>query len=269
MNWKDHQEAFDQNQKLWDKRTAIHLQSKFYDNETFLQTKDSLRQIESNQLSDLKGKRVLHLQCHFGQDSISLAERGASVVGIDLSPASITAARELNDACGSSAEFHCSNVYDIRELDLGLFDIVFTSYGTICWLPDLHLWAKLIQEHLKPTGSFYMVDFHPILYMIEWADREWKYPYFGREQPFEDNDEYSYTENKKSVNIKSYFWQHPISEILSALLSADLKIRRFQEYDYSPYDCFPLLTTTGHNEYKYLELGINIPHLYEIEAVMC
>ena len=267
MNWNSHKAVFEANEKLWDRRTAVHLKSEFYDNESFLVHKNSLMPMDQEGLGDLKGRKVLHLQCHFGQDTISMEQLGASTVGIDLSTKAIDAAKDLALKCKSKASFHCANVYDIDKLNLGKFDTVYTSYGTICWLPDLDLWAKLISQHLTKGGQFYMVDFHPVLHMIEWEDEEWKFPYFSHKDPFEDLEESSYTENKEKISMPSYFWQHPISEILQALINNGLNIKKFQEYDWSPYNCFPKMKKLGEKKYQYLHTKHPVPHLFEIQCV--
>ncbi len=267
MSWKDHDQAFEANRRLWDRRTSVHLKSEFYDNENFVKHQNSLMPIELASLPSLKGKRVLHLQCHFGQDSISLSRLGAEVVGVDLSPAGIEAAVELNQRCGTDVKFVCCNVYDIASQDLGNFDLVFTSYGTICWLPDLVEWARLIKLHLKAGGMFHIVDFHPILYMIEWQDKEWKYPYFSHDIPYEDLDETSYTENKEKIALPSYFWQHPTSEVITSLLGEGMQLTKFAEYDWAPYNCFPLMEKLGEKRYQYVYPHQPVPHTFEIQCV--
>ncbi|MFK7807768.1 MAG: class I SAM-dependent methyltransferase, partial [Saprospiraceae bacterium] len=141
---------FDSNEKLWDQKTPIHLKAEFYDMKGFLAGNTSLRKPELDDLPEdfIKGKSMLHLQCHFGQDSLSFARMGAKVTGIDLSGEAINSAKKLNDQLGLDAQFVKSNVYDLKE-NLGdqQFDIIFTSYGSITWLPDLQKWAALIESY--------------------------------------------------------------------------------------------------------------------------
>ena len=157
----------DINRRSWNDRTEIHIKSDFYDVDGFLKGKNSLKNIELNILGDLSNTSVLHLQCHFGQDSISLSRLGAEVVGVDLSDVAIAKARELAKQAHSTASFICSDVYDLPNHLDRQFDIVFTSYGTIGWLPDLDRWAKVISKFLKPGGRFIFVEFHPVVWMYD------------------------------------------------------------------------------------------------------
>ena len=129
--------------------------------ESFKKGKSSLNFIELDGLGDVSGKTLLHLQCHFGMDSLSWSRLGAKVTGIDLSNTAIEKARELNTELGLDAEFICSNVYDLKEMLDKKYDIVFTSYGTIGWLPDLGKWGDIISHFLNPGGIFYIADVHP------------------------------------------------------------------------------------------------------------
>ena len=138
------QDYFDTNKKLWDAKTAIHKDSDFYFLEKFKQGKTSLNKFELDALGDVSGKTMLHLQCHFGQDSLSWARMGAKVTGADISPKAIQLAKELNTELGLDAQFVESNIVELDQNLKGKFDLVFTSYGTITWLPDLDKWAKIV-----------------------------------------------------------------------------------------------------------------------------
>src|SRR5205085_6854071 len=138
------QQYFDANKKLWNQRTVVHKDASFYDLASFLQGKSSLNGIELRELGTVKGKKILHLQCHFGMDSLSLARMGADVTGMDLSDTAIEEARKLNQQVSLDAKFICCNVYDLRDHLDEQFDIVFTSYGVVGWLPDLDKWAEII-----------------------------------------------------------------------------------------------------------------------------
>ena len=142
------------NKALWNNKTDVHIESEFYDNETFINGRNSLNSIELELLGDIKGKSVLHLQCHFGQDTISLNRLGANVTGIDLSDKAIERAKELTIKTNSDAKFICCDIYDLPNHLDEQFDIVFTSYGVIGWLPDLDKWAKIISHFLKQDGKF-------------------------------------------------------------------------------------------------------------------
>ncbi len=146
---------FEANLKLWNELVDVHVKSKFYGLDDFKAGKSSLLPTEVEELGDVNGKTLLHLQCHFGMDSLSWARKGAIVTGIDFSDNAILKARELSKEIGVPATFIQSNIYDIPEIIKGKFDIVFTSYGTIYWLDDLMGWAKVIHHCLKSGGMFY------------------------------------------------------------------------------------------------------------------
>ena len=155
------------NRQLWNNRVDIHLSSVFYRMEEFMAGASSLNEIELALLGDIRGKTILHLQCHFGQDTLSLSRMGASVTGVDFSDKAIAKAKELAAELGTDTEFVCCNIYDLPSHLDKKFDIVYTSYGTIGWLPDLEAWAKVIAHFLKPTGRFIFVEFHPVVWMFD------------------------------------------------------------------------------------------------------
>ena len=167
------------NRALWDQKTEHHFNSEFYDVEGFLQGRSSLNDIELELLGSVSGKTVLHLQCHFGQDTLSLARLGAHVTGVDLSGAAIAKARELNDTLGLGAQFICCDLYELPGILDNQFDIVFTSYGTIGWLPDINRWAQVVAKYLKPGGQFVFVDFHPVVWMFSNDFSRVQYAYFN------------------------------------------------------------------------------------------
>ena len=155
------------NKESWNRRTESHYDSDFYDNKNFIKGKNSLNDIELDILGDVSGKSILHLQCHFGQDTISFTRMGAKATGVDLSDKAIEKAKELAEITGSDADFVCSDIYELPNVLEGKFDIVFTSYGTIGWLPNLDKWAKVIKHFIKPGGQFLIADFHPTLWMFD------------------------------------------------------------------------------------------------------
>jgi SAM-dependent methyltransferase len=162
MDMKDY---IQKNKVAWDEKTIHHYGSEFYDVPGFLQGKNSLNEIELSLLGNVAGKSILHLQCHFGQDTISLGRMGAKVTGTDLSENAIAKARELSTLANIPATFICCNIYDLPKYLTGQFDIVFSSYGTIMWLPDLEKWAGLIAQYLKPGGQFIFAEFHPVIWI--------------------------------------------------------------------------------------------------------
>src|SRR5205085_9859662 len=162
-------------------RTTVHKDSSFYNLAGFKNGETVLTPIELNELTDVKGKSMLHLQCHFGMDSLDWEKRGAEVTGVDLSDAAINEAVALNNELKLNAKFICSNVYDLKDHLDEKFDIVFTSYGTIGWLPDLDQWSGIVSHYLKPGGTFYIAEFHPVLWMFDDDFTYIKYYYINRE----------------------------------------------------------------------------------------
>ena len=257
---------FEANRKSWNNRTAAHLESVFYDVAGWKTIKNSLKPIELSALGDVRGKSILHLQCHFGQDTLSLAHLGAEVTGVDLSDAAIENARKLADEMCIPAEFVCCNVYDTRTHLDRQFDIVFTSYGTIGWLPDLKPWAKVVSESLKLGGRFIIADFHPVLWMMDDDFTKLQYPYLNKEL-IETVKAGTYTDGGEEVEIHDYSWNHGFSEILTPLMAEDLRITKFEEFTYSPYHCFPNSVEGTDGNFRIIGLEDVLPMVYLIEAV--
>lgn len=253
------------NRKLWNDKTSVHYQSDFYDVKSFIKGKDSLNPVEIELLGDISGNSVLHLQCHFGMDSISLSRRGAEVTGIDLSDESIKHARELNEKSGTNVNFILSDVYSLKQNLNQKFDIVFTSYGTVGWLPDMNKWAEVIQHFLKPGGKFIMVEFHPVVWMFDDNFKEIIYKYADVE-PIIEEFEGTYANRDARIKNQSVSWNHGLATVINALLKKGLVIEGFQEYDYSPYDCFNNTIEIEKGKYQIKGLEEKIPMLYSIVA---
>ncbi len=253
------------NRQSWNQRTATHLESDFYDNASFIAGRNSLNAIELSLLDDLKGKKVLHLQCHFGQDTISLERLGAEVTGVDLSDKAIEAARELAEKTGSAAQFVCCDIYSLPQSLEGQFDIVFTSYGTIGWLPDLDLWAEVVRHFLKPGGQFLLVEFHPFVWAFDNDFQTIAYSYFNRES-IRETQTGTYADRAADIEIEYISWNHPISEVLNALLNKGLRLEAFHEYDYSPYDCFNQTLEFEPGKFCIEKFGQRLPMVYACVA---
>ncbi|MGA9294845.1 MAG: class I SAM-dependent methyltransferase, partial [Ignavibacteriaceae bacterium] len=225
------------NKIAWNIKTDIHFNSDFYDNISFIKGRNSLNSIETDLLGNVNGKTILHLQCHFGQDTISLNRMGAISTGVDISDKAVKRARELAAATKSDADFICCDIYDLPGHLNKKFDIVFTSYGTIGWLPDLNKWANIISGFLKPGGKFVFVEFHPVVWMFDDDFKFVKYRYFNS-GPIIESVEGTYADKNSKVMQKYVCWNHSISEVINSLLNNNLVITSFNEFDYSPYDCF-------------------------------
>ena len=259
------QEYFKANQELWNQRTRIHKDSDFYNLANFKKGENALTSIELAELGDVIGKTILHLQCHFGMDSLSWSRMGAEVTGVDLSDEAIKEANQLNDEMGLNATFICSNVYDLKEHLDKKFDIVFTSYGTIGWLPDLDKWAAIISHFLKEGGIFYIADFHPVVWMFDDEFTHIKYSYDNQEVIVTENQG-TYTDRDADIKAKEYGWNHSISEILNALIHQGLEISHFNEFMYSPYPCFNNTVEFEKGKWHIKGLEGKIPMVYSIMA---
>lgn len=255
----------DKNRKAWNNKVATHLQSDFYDVPGFLKGNSSLQEIESGMLGELEGKSILHLQCHFGLDSLSLARLGANVTGVDLSDKAIQEARALAEKTGIPAHYVCCDLYDLPNHLDEQFDLVFTTYGTIGWLPDLDKWASLISRFLKPGGELLFVEFHPVVWMFNEDFTEVGYDYFNT-QPIVETESGTYADADAPLEQEFVAWNHSLGEVLGSLLKAGLDITFFNEYDYSPYNCFKGTEEVAPNRYRIGRLQHKIPMVYALKA---
>lgn len=254
------------NRQSWNNRTETHLKSDFYDLDGFLRGKTSLNDIEKNLLGDVKGKSILHLQCHFGQDTISLSRLGAHVTGIDLSDKAIESAKQIAKDTNSAAHFICCDIYDLPiHLDQK-FDIVFTSYGTIGWLPDLDRWAKIVSKYLKANGKFIFVEFHPVVWMFDDGFDKIQYNYFNSGAIIETENG-TYADKRADISQEYVVWNHSISEVINSLIGNGLEIKSLDEFDYSPYNCFNRTIEFEPNKYRIESLDNKIPMVYSINAI--
>lgn len=228
----------------------------------FIQGATSLNKPELDLLGDVDNKSIMHLQCHFGQDSLSLSRMGAKVTGLDFSPKAINYAIELNRKLQLDAHFIESNVLDLKHKVEKKYDLVYTSYGTIGWLEDLELWADSVLHCLAPGGTFIIVDFHPAMWMLDDDMKELFYSYFKGEPIIEESG--SYTENTTKIKSKCVSWNHSFEELFSPLLSRGLKLQEFKEFNSSPYNCLPnmIKVEDGYQLKKYP--GI-VPMIYGIK----
>lgn len=231
---------FETNKATWNTKVKVHAKSEMYDLENFKQGKSSLMPYELEALGNVSGKSLLHLQCHFGQDTLSWSRMGAYCTGVDLSDEGIKLAKSLNEELNLDAEFICCNVLDTSKFVKNTFDIVFTSYGVIGWLPDLKPWGKIIAERLKKGGTFFMAEFHPIVWMFDYVENKsvMKYGYMQEEVIYEEYEGTYANENSKMIS-KEYAWNHGLGEVVTALTEAGLHIEYLKEYDESPYDILP------------------------------
>jgi 2-polyprenyl-3-methyl-5-hydroxy-6-metoxy-1,4-benzoquinol methylase len=263
---ENHSKYFEANKEAWNKRTGVHKDSSFYDVESFKAGMTSLQKIELEEVGDVNGKSLLHLQCHFGMDTLSWARLGATVTGIDLSDEAIGYAKSLSGELNLNADFICCNVYDLPENLDKKFDIVFTSYGVVGWLPDLDKWAGVIAHFLKPGGTFYLAEFHPVVWMFDDEFKDIKYCYHNAETIVEKQTG-TYADRYAQIEYEEFSWNHSLSEVINALISKGLQIQFLNEFPYSSYNCFANTIQGEDGNYRIKGLEGKIPMMYSIKAV--
>ena len=254
-----------QNREGWNKKLDFHLQSEFYDLSGFLQGKSSLQEIELGLLGDIAGMKILHLQCHFGLDTLSLARLGAEVTGVDLSDKAIAKAEEIAEKTGLDANFICCDLYELPHHLHGKFDMVYTTYGTIGWLPDLDKWASLISGFLRPGGELLFIEFHPVVWMFDDNFEKVGYDYFNT-GPIVETETGTYADPNASLEQELVSWNHSLDEVFQNLLKAGLEITLFEEYNYSPYDCFKNTQEEELGRFRIKHLKHKIPMVYALKA---
>ncbi len=263
---------FETNKKHWNELADLHATTEMYGVSEFKAGKNSLRDIEINEIGNVDGKKLLHLQCHFGMDTLSLARMGAITTGIDFSERAIYHANKLSKEIGVSSRFiHC-NIYQSKEKlpEPNSFDIVFTSLGAIYWLPDLKKWADIISYFLKIDGIFYILDSHPTCHIFDdESDKDLivKYSYFHSKEPLMFESDVSYADpDAKIVNQREYGWQHSLSNIINALIEAGLQIEFLHEFPYIAWKMFPFMEKKA-DGWDYLpESYVKIPLMFSIRA---
>lgn len=265
---KADRERMEVNRRHWDEVTPLHAGSAMYDVERFKTGGLTLDELERGEVGEVTGKTLLHLQCHFGLDTLSWARLGARVTGMDYSPEAISAARKLATDCALDARFICCNLYDLPGQLTGEFDVVFTSYGVLCWLPDLREWARIAATYVKPGGFFYIAEFHPFAYVFDdEADRlRYRYPYFEREAlRFETDGTYADKE-ARLLNRVTEEWNYRLGEVVSALIDAGLRLEFLHEHAFSVYEQFLFLEKDGRERWRFPGGGEPIPLMFSLRA---
>lgn len=258
------------NRAKWEEYAEIHPDTEHYDVPGFIEddSRSTLRPPERELLGDISGQSLVHLQCHIGLDTLSWAREGASVVGVDFASTAIEAAREIRNEAGLSddAEFVCCDVYDAAERLDRQFDVVFASYGVLCWIPDVHRWAETAASLCRPGGTVFLADMHPILDVFDWdVDLRDDASYF-RDDPIRYEEEGTYADWDASVeNATAYEWHHGLGEIVTAFARAGLRIETLREYPTTTYEAFGPTETTEDAQYRLP--GDPLPLVYALEAI--
>jgi SAM-dependent methyltransferase len=255
------------NRLAWDERVPLHVGSAFYDTETFLAGRSSLRAFELEEIGVLAGKSLLHLQCHFGQDSLSWARQGARVTGLDFSEPAIAQARRLATEVGVDAEFAVANVYDAPEAVGGrTFDVVYTGLGALVWLPDIPRWAAVCASLVAPGGFLYLAEFHPIMDVFDDDRLEVVEPYFRGEARRWDTPGSYVDEAAVTEHNATWEWTHPVGEVVTALIGAGLRLEFLHEHPMTLWQRFPFLERRGDGTYHLPAGHPTLPMLYSLRA---
>ena len=228
------------NRALWDEWTAINYRSDFYRVADFKAGLNKLRAYEMAEVEPVRGKDLLHLQCHFGLDTLCWARLGARVTGVDFSTAAISQAQALAQDVGLDARFVQSDIYELPQHLEGTFDVVYTSRGVLGWLPDIESWARVAAHFVKPGGFFYITEIHPVAQVFDddegVRDLRLRYPYFSQPEPISTPTRGSYADRNARVTQEfEYGWSHGLGEIVTALTAAGLHIDFLHEFPFAEW----------------------------------
>lgn len=239
------------NRLNWDDRAKLHATDTtgFYRIDQVIAGGDSLHVVESAEIGDVSGKRLVHLQCHIGLDTISLAGRGAVATGLDFSPESVAAARDLAARAGRDVRFVQADVYDAPAALGAKYEIAYVTWGTITWLPDIGRWGRVVADLLEPGGFLYFADSHPSAALLEQIDGRIAPHYSWRTPPADPlafDEASTYTQDARPIaHRQNYCWIHPLSDILNALTAAGLTLEWLHEHEQLPYRLFPIMVPAG------------------------
>lgn len=268
---------FSDNEKNWDDRANLHMAGDYCGLSRLLADPDAISEelaLDIGRFGDLAGKQVMHLQCHVGTDTIGFARRGAArVVGLDLSETSLAHARAIADKAGVDVEYVHANVYDARQAVSGDFDLVYTSIGVLCWLPDVVQWARVIASLLKPGGTFFIRDDHPMFMAIgeDVSDGlKIEQPYFQLDTPMTWDDDSSYVDTPGAPRIAhttNHQWNHSLGQIITALIDAGLVVDGVEEFTYSAWCPWPgLMEQHADGMWRLREQPERLPLQFAISA---
>jgi SAM-dependent methyltransferase len=261
-----------ENRKLWNAWTGLHENSRFYNLAGFRAGGLSLRPIELEELAPtVRGRSLLHLMCHFGLDTLSWARLGAEATGVDLANDAIATARRIGQELGIQARFIESDIYRLPEVLSDRFDIVFSSYGVLHWLPDLQQWAQTVAHFLRPGGTFYLVEDHPFMRVFSAAAQrlELANSYFFESAPHRMESSRSYaSDGELDESMPGYTWNHSIGELITALSSAGLTIRYVHEFDFAMRAKFSMMVRGDDGLWRLpADLRSCVPMLFSLQAV--
>jgi SAM-dependent methyltransferase len=269
-------ESFDVNRAMWDERAPAHAASPDYAFQQFADDPSHLSDVirfDLERLGDVTGCTAVHLQCHIGTDTVSLARLGAQVTGLDFSSASLTEARRLAALAGADVEFVEATVYDAPNvLGSGRFDLVYTGVGALCWLPDIARWGRVVADLLRPGGRLHLREGHPVLWSLGDPRPDGvvalEYSYFERPEPtvWDEGGTYVATDVEFAATT-SHEWNHGLGEIVTALLHAGMELTLLAEHDSVPWEALPgQMTNLGGGEWRLTDRPERLPHSYTLQA---
>jgi 2-polyprenyl-3-methyl-5-hydroxy-6-metoxy-1,4-benzoquinol methylase len=255
----------------WDERAAVHFRDAtgFYSIERLRKGEETLFPIEASEIGDVAGKRLAHLQCHIGVDTLSLARRGALVTGLDFSSVAVEAARKLAAETNLPAQFVQADVYDAASAMQGPYDIVYVTWGSLNWLPDIWRWARVVSDLLSPGGYLYLAEQHPSISIMKEIGGE-LVPCFGwrtsANRPVISDLQASYT-GEKLRNSRMHEWEHPLSDVIGALLAAGLRLDFFHEHEALPWPRFQMMEPMDDHLYRLPDWYVPMPLAFSLRAV--
>jgi len=254
------------NIEFWEKIIPIHQNAKFYEMDSFLKGNSTLKMVEEEEIGDVNGKSILLLLCHFGLHTLSLARKGAHVVGVDYSREAIKLAKELSCTTALKAEFICANIYDLPDILDRKFDIVFTSYGVLYCLNDLNKWGQVIATYLKKDGLFYIVELHPIFYMLDEEGKRFVNPYFHNPEPTFVERKPAYVDLNSGFQTSFYEWRHSLSDVVNAVINAGLKLEFLHEFPFIVYGIKNYLVEDSPGKFRIKNCENMPPLMFSLKA---
>jgi len=264
-----HHSAEESNRALWDEVARVHVRA-YKEVQLLRDGAEILDEIELREVGDVRGKRLLHLQCHIGTDTLAWARHGAIVTGVDFSGEAIACAEGLRDELRLAARFIQSNVYDLPDILREQFDIVYTSRGVLCWLRDLNDWAQVVARFLVPGGVFYLMESHPILNALEErspGELAFVHPYFHCPRPTRwEAGEPDYADPSHRLKHPAHEWIWGLSDLLNAVPGAGLRIEFVNEYDREFFRRFPSMTSEDGRWFRLPQYAGMLPLLFTLRA---
>lgn len=250
------------NASAWNKRTQVHVDSAFYATEKVLSGTNSINELDISLLGDINELKLLHLQCHFGLDTISLSRMGADCTGIDISVAAIEKAREFSKLANTKITFCVADAQRIDGITApSSFDVVYTSYGVLCWIEDLREWAQGISNALKSGGRLILIEYHPFLNVVFPGCLTGTSDYFNSSRGHLTHSNGTYTDRNSEIEYDEVRWAHSISEIHAALTEANLSVKKFGEHSFSPYPIVSSLVNYDNNIWCEAKGSNKLPYL--------